>query len=313
MNRIIFSLAIIFVSTCLSAQDKYALVIHGGAGVIEKAKISDERQHEYEAALNRALAIGDSVLKKGGTSVDAVENVIVYLENCPLFNAGKGAVFTNKCINELDASIMKGDDLNAGAVAGVTDIKNPIRAARKVMENSEHVMLSREGASEFAAQQGLEIVDGDYFYTESRANSLKKAIEKEKIDKHGTVGCAALDIYGNLTAGTSTGGMTNKKYGRIGDSPIIGAGTYASNNTCAVSCTGHGEYYIRLGFARDISAMMEYQNKSVVEACQAEIEKLSELKGTGGVIAIDKEGNIAMEFNTSGMFRGYVKSSGEKK
>ena len=200
------------------------------------------------------------------------------MEDCPLFNAGKGAVFTNKGVNELDASIMNGNDLNAGAVAGVSDIKNPIRAARKVMENSEHVMLSGKGASEFARLQGLEIVDNSYFYTEKRYKSLQEAIENEKIEKHGTVGCVALDKYGNLAAGTSTGGMTNKKFGRIGDSPIIGAGTYANNQTCAVSCTGHGEYYIRLGFSRDISAMMEYQQKTVKEACRSEIEKLTRIE-----------------------------------
>jgi beta-aspartyl-peptidase (threonine type) len=211
---------------------------------------------------------------------------------------------------------MEGKSLNAGAVAGVQDIKNPINAARAVMDNSEHVMLSGKGASEFAKEQGLEIVPNKYFYTERRYQSLQSLLKHERErtqkDNTGTVGCAVLDTHGNLCAGTSTGGMTNKKYGRIGDSPIIGAGTYANNKTCAVSCTGHGEYYIRLGFARDISAMMEYQNRSVTEACKKEIGKLSELEGTGGVIAVDADGNIAMEFNTSGMFRGYIKSSGEK-
>lgn len=312
MTKFLILAIAILLSNSITAQKKYALVIHGGAGVIERSKMTSEARQKYETALYRALEVGDSVLKIGGTCLDAVEQTIMVLENCPLFNAGKGAVFTNKGINELDASIMNGSDLNAGAVAGVTDIKNPIRAAREVMENSEHVMLSGAGASEFAKKQGLEIVDGSYFYTESRHKSLQKAIEQEKIDKHGTVGCVALDQYGNLAAGTSTGGMTNKKYGRIGDSPIIGAGTYVNNKTCAVSCTGHGEYYIRLSFARDISAMMEYQNKSIQEACRSEIEKLTELTGTGGVIAIDKDGNIAMEFNTPGMFRGFVKSTGEK-
>ncbi len=294
------------------AQEKYVLVIHGGAGNIEKTKMPEEVQKKYEHALNYALETGDSVLKNGGTCMDAVEQTIMMMEDCPLFNAGQGAVFTNKGTNELDASIMNGSDLNAGAVAGVTDIKNPIRAARMVMEESKHVMFGGKGASVFARQQGLKIVDSSYFYTEERYKSLQKAIEKEKVEKHGTVGCVALDQYGNLAAGTSTGGMTNKKFGRIGDSPIIGAGTYASNQTCAISCTGHGEYYIRLGFARDISAMMEYQHKTVEEACRCEIEKLSRLNGTGGVIALDKNGNIAMDFNTSGMFRGFIKSSGEK-
>ena len=313
MTKFLILTIAILLNCSVTAQNKYTMVVHGGAGVIEKSKMPVFVEARYEAALNRALEVGDSVLKIGGTCIDAVEQTIRVLENCPLFNAGKGAVFTNKGINELDASIMNGSDLNAGAVAGVTDIKNPISAARKVMENSEHVMLSGAGASEFARQQDLEIVDGSYFYTEDRYKSLQKTIEQEKIDKHGTVGCVALDQYGNLAAGTSTGGMTNKKYGRIGDSPIIGAGTYANNKTCAVSCTGHGEYYIRLSFARDISAMMEYQQKTVQEACKSEIEKLTELTGTGGVIAIDKNGNIAMEFNTPGMFRGYIKSSGEKR
>jgi len=245
-----------------------------------------------------------------------VVRVIEVLENSPLFNAGKGAVFTHDGINELDASIMEGKTLNAGAVAGVRDVKNPIKAAREVMENSAHVLLSGEGASEFAKEQGLEIVKNKYFFTESRYQSLKRLQKRERErtekDNTGTVGCAVLDTYGNICAGTSTGGMTNKKYGRIGDSPVIGAGTYANNKTCAVSCTGHGEYYIRLGFARDISALMEYQNMSLEEACAEEIRKLSELGGTGGVIGIDADGNVAMEFNTSGMFRGYIKSSGDK-
>lgn len=238
------------------------------------------------------------------------------MEDSPLFNAGKGAVFTSEGKNELDASIMEGNTLNAGAVAGVRDIKNPITAAREVMINSEHVFLSGKGASEFARKQGLEMVPNKYFHTKSRYESLKRLQkqerEREKKDNIGTVGCVVLDTHGNLCAGTSTGGMTNKKYGRIGDSPVIGAGTYANNKTCAVSCTGHGEYYIRLGFARDISALMEYKNMTVDEACREEIRKLSELQGDGGVIGVDAKGNIAMEFNTSGMFRGYIKSTGEK-
>lgn len=303
---------ICLLTLCSVAQPKYALVIHGGAGAIDKSKMNESTQALYEKALNDALEVGDSVLRNGGTCVDAVAETIIVLENCPLFNAGKGAVFTHQGTNELDASIMKGKDLSAGAVAGVKNIKNPILAAREVMERSQHVMLCGDGASEFAKYQGIEIVDPSYFYTEKQYQSLQKAIEKDKIDKHGTVGCVAVDQYGNLAAGTSTGGMTNKKFGRIGDSPIIGAGTYANNQTCAVSCTGHGEYYIRLSFARDISAMMEYKGLNVEEACREEIRKLTALEGTGGVIAIDRNGNIAMEFNTSGMFRGYIKSSGEK-
>ncbi|MDB4584758.1 isoaspartyl peptidase/L-asparaginase, partial [Draconibacterium sp.] len=293
------------------------IVIHGGAGVMSKSKMTEERSVEYKAKLNEALELGEKRLKEGSKATDVVVEVINILEDSPLFNAGKGAVFTHDEKNELDASIMEGNTLNAGAVAGVRDIKNPIIAAREVMYNSNHVFLSGEGASQFAKEQGLEIVPNNYFYTKSRYESVKRLKQKERErnqkDNMGTVGCVVLDIHGNLCAGTSTGGMTNKKYGRIGDAPIIGAGTYANNKTCAVSCTGHGEYYIRLGFARDISALMEYKNLSVTEACQEEIRKLSELNGTGGVIAMDAKGNIAMEFNTSGMFRGYIKSSGEKR
>ena len=316
LKRAIF-LALFFVAGLLSVHaQKYAIVIHGGAGVMSKDKMDEESGANYKARLNEALVLGDQMLKEGAKATDVVVKVINVMENSPLFNAGKGAVFTHDGVNELDASIMEGKTLNAGAVAGVRDIKNPINAAREVMDNSEHVMLSGKGASEFAKQQGLEIVPNKYFYTERRYQSLQSLLKRERErtqnDNTGTVGCAVLDTHGNLCAGTSTGGMTNKKYGRIGDSPIIGAGTYANNKTCAVSCTGHGEYYIRLGFAHDISAMMEYQNLSVTEACKKEISKLSELEGTGGVIAVDADGNIAMEFNTSGMFRGYIKSSGEK-
>jgi len=318
INKIFLSLlTVLFLATSGYSQKKYSIVIHGGAGVMSKDKMNEERRAEYKAKLTEALELGEKMLQEGATATDVVVKVINVMEDSPLFNAGKGAVFTHDGVNELDASIMEGKTLNAGAVAGVQDIKNPINAARAVMENSVHVMLSGKGASEFAKEQGLEIVPNKYFYTESRYQSLQQLLKEErkrtKKDNIGTVGCAVLDTYGNLCAGTSTGGMTNKRWGRIGDSPIIGAGTYANNKTCALSCTGHGEYYIRLGFARDISAMMEYQNLSVTEACKKEIEKLSELEGTGGVIGLDAEGNIAMEFNTSGMFRGYIKSTGEKK
>ncbi len=316
IKRTLF-LTFVFVTIFFSAfSQNYAIVIHGGAGVMSKEKMNEEARAEYKAKLNEALQLGEQLLKDGAEATDVVVKVINVMEDSPLFNAGKGAVFTHEGINELDASIMEGETMNAGAVAGVQDIRNPINAAREVMNNSEHVMLSGKGASEFAKQQGLEIVPNKYFYTERRYQSLQSLLKKERErtqkDNTGTVGCAVLDTHGNLCAGTSTGGMTNKKFGRIGDSPIIGAGTYANNKTCAISCTGHGEYYIRLGFARDISAMMEYQNLSVTEACKKEIDKLSELNGTGGVIAVDAKGNIAMEFNTSGMFRGYIKSNGEK-
>lgn len=316
-QRFILLVFVLLLGSLLSsAQNNYTIVIHGGAGVMSKNKMSDELQTEYKAKLNEALALGEKMLKEGAPSTDVVVKVINVMENSPLFNAGKGAVFTHDGVNELDASIMEGKTMNAGAVAGVRDVKNPINAARAVMENSEHVMLSGQGASEFAKLQGLEIVPNSYFYTERRYQSLQQLLKKEreraKKDNMGTVGCVVLDTHGNLCAGTSTGGMTNKKFGRIGDSPIIGAGTYANNNTCAVSCTGHGEYYIRLGFARDISALMEYKNMSVDEACREEIRKLTQMDGTGGVIGVDASGNIAMEFNTSGMFRGFIKSSGEK-
>ncbi len=312
----LFLLAFVLGSFLGHAREKYVIVIHGGAGVMSKERMSEEQRIEYKAKLNEALLLGEDMLKNGAAATDVVVKVINILEDSPLFNAGKGAVFTHDGVNELDASIMEGKTLNAGAVAGVRDIKNPISAARAVMDKSEHVMLSGIGASEFAKQQGLEIVPNKYFYTESRYQSLQQLLkqerEREKKDNMGTVGCVVLDTEGNLCAGTSTGGMTNKKYGRIGDAPIIGAGTYANNLTCAVSCTGHGEYYIRLGFARDISAMMEYKGLSVDEACREEINKLSAMDGTGGVIAVDAEGNIALEFNTSGMFRGYITASGKK-
>lgn len=309
-------LALLSLSILAQNNGKYALVIHGGAGVMDRSKMSEDAQLEYLSVLNKALNVGDSVLASGGTCLDAIEKTIVILEDSPLFNAGKGAVFTHEGIVELDASVMDGKSLQAGAIAGVRDIKNPIKVARKVMEKSEHVLLTGTGASQFAREQGFEPVDNSYFHTEKRYKSLQEILKKEREmstgDKHGTVGCVALDKFGNIAAGTSTGGMMNKKYGRVGDSPIIGAGTYANNQTGAFSCTGHGEYYIRLGFSRDISALMEYRKLSLKKACQEEINKLTKLGGTGGVIGIDRKGNIAMEFNTSGMFRGYVKSTGER-
>lgn len=317
MKSFLAVISVLVLSISLSAQTpQYAMVIHGGAGVMDQKNMTAEQQQDYILVLNRVLAVGDSVLANGGTSMDAVENAIVIMENSPLFNAGKGAVFTHNGTVELDASVMDGKTLKAGAIAAVRDIKNPIRVARAVMEKSEHVLLNGSGASQFAKEQGFQPVENSYFYTEKRRKQLEELLKKKREagvnDKHGTVGCVALDKYGNIAAGTSTGGMTNKRWGRIGDSPIIGAGTYASNQTGGFSGTGHGEYYIRLGFTRDISAMMEYKNLSVQEACRAEIDKLTQLGGTGGVIGLDRNGNVAMEFNTSGMFRGYVKSTGEK-
>jgi len=287
----------------------YALVLHGGAGNMNFESFPEEAQNRYTSALDSALQLGLNVLKEGGASIDAVETVIRYMEDNPIFNAGKGAVFTHEGKNELDASIMTGQDLNAGAVAGVTDIRHPITAARAVMEKSEHVMMAGQGASVFAREVGLEMVDPSYFFTQSRYDALQRAIDREE---HGTVGCVALDKAGNLCAGTSTGGMTNKKYGRIGDSPIIGAGTYANNATCGVSGTGHGEYFIRWTVAHQISVLMEYKGYSVEQAADEVINKtLGEVGGEGGVICLDRYGRPAMVTNTNGMFRAYGNSEGE--
>ncbi|MFA5971207.1 MAG: isoaspartyl peptidase/L-asparaginase [Lentimicrobiaceae bacterium] len=306
-------------SASSQSQANYTLVIHGGAGNITKANLSADIAAQFEAKLTEVLKHGDSLLKAGGTSLDAVESCINMMEDCPLFNAGKGAVFNAEGKNEMDAAIMNGKNGMAGAVAGVTNIRNPISAARAVMEKSPHVMLAGKGAETFAAEQGLKIVSPDYFFTQQRWNDYLKVKNQldsiNNVDKiHGTVGCVALDKYGNLAAGTSTGGMTFKKYGRIGDSPIIGAGTYADNTTCAVSATGHGEFFMRNVVAYDISALMKYTGLPLAEAAnQVVMVKLKNLGGVGGIIAVDNKGNIAMPFNTTGMFRGYVKAGGEMK
>ena len=283
---------------------EFSIAIHGGAGTITRKNMTPEKENAYRSKLKETLNVGYSILNKGGTSVDAVEATIRIMENSELFNAGKGAVFTNAGTNELDASIMDGRNLKAGAVARVKIVKNPISAARKVMEETWHVMLSGDGADKFAKEQGLDIVDPNYFYTQRRWDSLKKI----QVEKHGTVGCVALDKHGNLAAGTSTGGLTNKRWGRVGDSPIIGAGTYANNQTCAVSGTGQGEYFIRGNVAYDVSAIMEYKGKSVGEAAQNVIRKLSDKGGNGGIITMDSKGNISMPFNTAGMYRGFRKA-----
>ena len=290
-------------------QSNFAIAIHGGAGTITRENMTAEKELAYRFKLAEALNTGYTILKNGGTSLDAVEVTIRVMEDSELFNAGKGAVFTNAGTNELDASIMDGSNLMAGAVAGVKTVKNPISAARKVMEETWHVMLSGGGADKFAQEQNLEVVDPIYFYTQRRWDSLKKTQAK----KHGTVGCVALDKHGNLAAGTSTGGLTNKQWGRIGDSPIIGAGTYANNQTCAVSGTGQGEYFIRGNVAYDISAMMEYENTTVGEAARKVIGKLFERGGEGGIIAMDSNGNISMPFNTAGMYRGFRKDGSPAK
>jgi L-asparaginase / beta-aspartyl-peptidase len=319
MRTLLFSLCFAFsnlLPVLIIAQNDtahYVLVIHGGAGSITSAGMTPEDEKAYTLKLTEALIKGDSILKNNGTALDAVEAVICMMEDSPLFNAGKGAVFTDEGKNELDASIMDGSNLKAGAVAGVTTIKNPIRGARAVMEKSVHVMLIGGGADKFAKEQGLEIVDPSYFFDQKRYDQWLKSRNGEKtktIDKKGTVGAVALDKFGNLAAGTSTGGMSNKKYGRVGDSPIIGAGTYANNNTCAVSCTGWGEYYIRSVAAYDVSAMIEYKGLSLEKAAALEIDKIGKLGGDGGLITVDRKGNIAMPFNTAGMFRGYVNSDG---
>jgi len=299
-------------------KPEYAIVIHGGAGTILKENMTDEKEAAYLAALNVALDAGEAVLKNGGTSVEAVEKTIMTMEDSPLFNSGKGAVFTNAGTNELDASIMEGKTQNAGAVGGVKTVKNPIQAAIAVMNNSEHVMLTGEGADQFAAEQGLTIVDNSYFATDRRMESLKRvqaqeAAEKKEItenadNKHGTVGCVALDKNGNIAAGTSTGGMTNKRWGRVGDSPIIGAGTYADNETCGISCTGHGEYFIRYAVAHDVSERMKYLKEDLATAADHVVNKtLVEKGGSGGLIGLDAKGNVAMVFNSKGMYRGYAK------
>ncbi len=288
--------------------------------------MSDSLEAAYKSKLEEAIRVGHEILESGGSAIQAVTKTINIMEDSPLFNAGKGAVFTHNETNEMDASVMDGETLNAGAVAGVTSVKNPIDLALEVMNNSPHVMLSGKGAEIFAEERGIELVDPSYFYTERRFKSLQrvKAREKEnkvsisnddpfiKNSKFGTVGCAALDKNGNLAAGTSTGGMTNKRWNRIGDAPIIGAGTYANNATCAVSSTGWGEYFIRAMVAHDISAMMEYKGVSLQEAATEVIQKkVPELGGNGGIVAIDKDGNIALEFNTAGMYRAHMNAEGE--
>ena len=296
------------------------IVIHGGAGALRPGRYTPEQEAAYLAKLDEALEAGYAVLEAGGSSLDAIQTAIVLMEDSPLFNAGKGAVFTREGKNELDSSIMDGATRNAGAVAGVTKVKNPIKLAREVMENSEHVMFAREGAEKFAKERGLEIVKPKYFRTEHRWDSYKRALKAEKAHKEsslpidykwGTVGALALDSHGNLAAGTSTGGMTLKRYGRVGDSPIIGAGTYADNNSCAVSATGHGEYFMRLTIARDICAQVEYAGKTVEEASDDVIHnRLENFGGDGGVIVLGPDGSYAMTFNSAGMFRGVKNETG---
>lgn len=308
---------------------KYVMVIHGGAGTILKENMTAEMEKQYTQKLTEALMAGYQKLKEGKTSIDAVEAAIQIMENSPLFNAGKGAVFTHDGKNELDAAIMYGKNLMAGSVAGVTTIKNPISAARAVMEKSEHVMLTGKGAEQFAKEVGLEIVDPKYFFTEDRWKSIQRVLKKDSLSqkknttntdqklgiinndyKFGTVGAVALDQFGNITAGTSTGGMTNKKYGRIGDAPIIGAGTYA-NHFVGISCTGWGEFFIRNVVAYQLAALMEFKGMTLKEAGDTVIKKVVDMGGDGGLIALDKDGNVTMPFNTAGMYRGTITADGK--
>lgn len=315
-------------------QPIYALVIHGGAGTIKPEKLTPELRGEIEHDLRAALTKGQAILMSGGQALDAVTETIMVLENSPHFNAGRGAVFTANGENEMDSSIMDGRTLDAGAVSGVKNVKNPIRLARAVMEKSPHVMMQGHGAEKFANTQGIERAENAYFFTDHRWQQLqdaksqghdpvldhdgnspsqRNASMEDKTGgdyKFGTVGATALDSHGNLAAGTSTGGMTNKMHGRVGDSPIIGAGTYANNISCAVSATGHGEYFIRATVARNICALMEYAGLSLENAANRVVmEELVAMGGDGGIIAVDKNGAMVMSFNTPGMFRGKVSSS----
>jgi L-asparaginase / beta-aspartyl-peptidase len=307
-------------------MNRNAIAVHGGAGKLLTGELSPEQEKDYNDKISEALMAGYSVLNRGGFAVDAVEQAVRMMEDCPLFNAGKGSVFNCDGVNEMDASIMNGKNQKAGAVASVHTIRNPVSCARAIMEKSNNVMLSGTGAEKFAAENGIEIVDPSYFYDETRYNRWLATKDKEGIyswsgegipgnedtKKYGTVGAVAIDSQGNLAAATSTGGINNKKFGRIGDSPIIGAGTYADNKTCAVSCTGEGEYFIRNVSAYDVSALMEYKNLTLQQAAFEVMKKIAQLGGEGGLIAIDIQGNIIAPFNTPSMFRGWIEPDGKK-
>ncbi|MBK9107010.1 MAG: isoaspartyl peptidase/L-asparaginase [Saprospiraceae bacterium] len=312
---------ILICSTVLGAQKKstWAIAIHGGAGAISRQNMTVEKEAAYLKALEQALSIGEGVLQNGGTALDAVEQTIVFMEDCPLFNAGKGAVFNREGKVELDASIMDGATHSAGAAGGVQGIKNPIRLVRAIMEKSQHVFLVGEGAKAFGMEMRMDTADANWFYTEERwlqhLNTLQKlkttntgALQEDNERSLGTVGCVALDLRGNLAAGTSTGGMNNKRWNRLGDSPVIGAGTYADNRTCAVSCTGHGEYFIRYAVAHDLHARILYGKQKLHRAAETIIHKeLKSIGAEGGLIAIDRFGNIATPFNSNGMYRAWSK------
>ena len=310
MKKYLCLLIIIIFSCNNHDENRIAIVIHGGAGIILKENISKSKEDSIINKLDEAISKGWELLKKGQSSEIAVIETIKILEDSPLFNAGKGSVFNNEGKVENDASIMRGNDLNAGASSGTSNVKNPITLAANVMNHSEHVFLSGKGAENFAKNRNLEIVNNEYFHTKFRYNQL---LNKKGDDKYGTVGCVAIDVNGNIVAGTSTGGMTNKKWGRIGDSPIIGAGTYANNSTCGISSTGSGEYFIRTVAAYQVSSLLENHNYDLKKAMYKVIhEKIGGIGGDGGMIGIDKNSNISMEFNTPGMYRAYVNKYGEK-
>ena len=310
MKKYLCLLIIILFSCNNHDENKIAIVIHGGAGIILKENISKSKEDSIINKLDEAISKGWELLKKGQSSEIAVIETIKILEDSPLFNAGKGSVFNNEGKVENDASIMRGNDLNAGASSGTSNVKNPITLAANIMNHSEHVFLSGKGAENFAKNRNLEIVNNEYFHTKFRYNQL---LNKKGEDKYGTVGCVAIDVNGNIVAGTSTGGMTNKKWGRIGDSPIIGAGTYANNSTCGISSTGSGEYFIRTVAAYQVSSLLENHNYDLKKAMYKVIhEKIGGIGGDGGMIGIDKNSNISMEFNTPGMYRAYVNKYGEK-
>lgn len=304
-KAILTALMLIGLSLGWAQERDYVIVVHGGAGSMSRLKDDPGKAGQYYAALDSALSIGDAILAAGGDGPQAVMAVINYFENNPLFNAGKGATCTSSGTFELDASIMEGRDLSAGAVAGVRTVRNPINAAYAVKTKTKHVMLAGEGADNFAREQGLETVDNSYFMTPSTHKWVEEF--KKQSRKNGTVGCVVLDKKGNLTAGTSTGGMFRKQWGRVGDSPVIGAGTYADNDGCAVSCTGHGEYFIRHAVAHSLSMRVKLLHQPIAEAAAYIIHReLSSDAGNGGLIAVDRQGNIAMDYNSGGMFRGYL-------
>ncbi|MCX7728166.1 MAG: isoaspartyl peptidase/L-asparaginase [Bacteroidia bacterium] len=298
----------------MMSQQVFGIVIHGGAGNILPAHFTKELESQYHQKLNEALQEGYNVLENGGSATDAVVAAIKVLEDSPLFNAGKGSVFNSQGQIEMDASIMEGREMKAGAVAGIRRIKNPIDCAKLVMEQTPHVLLLGQGAENLWVSKGYNLVDTSYFYDEKRLKQWKENKKStSKPQKHGTVGAVALDKYGNLAAGTSTGGMMDKMPGRVGDSPIIGAGTYACNQSCAISCTGHGEYFIRYTVAHDVHCKMLYQNKTLKEAIHTILfDELLPIGGTGGIIGIDKQGNVVMDFNTTGMYRGFKLSTGKQ-